>query len=256
LCDEGFYCKDGVVIGTDSSATFSLPDGRQTIEQPVEKIHLVDERIIIAGTGAGGLGQRFCEVVRKAWVEKIFTGSEFCAAKHISRATLVDFDETCVRNVYNPYGIPYGALVAFSIDGTHHLCEFEVGKLQPEFKTRKLWYCSMGCTQLITDSFLGLMRKVFWNDGTPTLKEGAFVAVWALEHAIDVNPGGVNGPIQLAILERDGKGRLKARMVSDDELDEHRQNIEAAEKALCDSQLNESERSHNQIPDVPKPKSE
>ena len=64
----GVLCKDGVVVGTDSSATF-VAGGFGTIEQPTKKIDIIDEKIIVAGTGQVGLGQRFSYQIKKAWSE-------------------------------------------------------------------------------------------------------------------------------------------------------------------------------------------
>jgi 20S proteasome alpha/beta subunit len=54
----GVLCADGVVVGSDSSATFSAARNLNTIEQPVRKTFLVGSDVIFATTGAGGLGQR------------------------------------------------------------------------------------------------------------------------------------------------------------------------------------------------------
>lgn len=61
----GLYCKDAVIIGTDSAATFSDANSSRTIEQGTKKIDIIGERVIIAGTGSVGLGQRFKQVVKK-----------------------------------------------------------------------------------------------------------------------------------------------------------------------------------------------
>ena len=58
-------------------------------------------------------------------------------------------------------------MMAFVAEDNAQLCEFAVSDLQPELKTAKLWYCSMGSTQPITDSFLALMRDILWKDGPP-----------------------------------------------------------------------------------------
>lgn len=52
----GLLCKEGIVIGADSSATFGSAQFR-TIEQPTDKIEIIDNQIIVAGTGQIGLGQ-------------------------------------------------------------------------------------------------------------------------------------------------------------------------------------------------------
>lgn len=63
--------------------------------------------------------------------------------------------------------------------------------------------------------------------------------VWALQHAIQTNPGGVADPIQIAVLEKvtpapaqKDTSQWRARELSADECGEHKQNIEAAEKHL------------------------
>jgi hypothetical protein len=52
-----------------------------------------------------------------------------------------------------------------------------------------------------------------------------------LDHAVKVNPGGVNKPICIATLEKTA-GDWKARLLADDDLLEHQQNVEAAKDAL------------------------
>ena len=67
----GIRCKDGVVIGTDSSTTFGDARVLRTIEQPTgHKLEIIDDTLIVTGTGYVGHQQRFCEVVRKLWNDK------------------------------------------------------------------------------------------------------------------------------------------------------------------------------------------
>lgn len=75
----------------------------------------------------------------------------------VCREAMINFDQTLQRSP----NIPFGALLAFPCNHIPHLCEFEVGTLQPELKTNKLWYVSMGSGQTIADPFLALMREVF-----------------------------------------------------------------------------------------------
>jgi hypothetical protein len=110
--------------------------------------------------------------------------------------------------------IEFGCLVAFQLGASYKLLEFSVAHLQPEFKTPGLWFASMGSGQPITDPFLGFLRRVFWppqKQESPGISEGIFFATWALIHAIDVNPGGINGPLQLAVLKTDETGQPRAR---------------------------------------------
>ena len=112
----------------------------------------------------------------------------------------------------------------------------------------------MGSSQPITDPFLALIREVFWEDGPPTIQEAVFAATWALEHAIAVNPGGVNGPPRIAVLENAGKGHYAARVLSDAELDEHRQYIAEAKKTLKDFKKG-TQQMQGSAPSLPAPPS-
>jgi 20S proteasome alpha/beta subunit len=221
----GVLCTDGVVVGTDSSVTFAHGQFR-TIEQTAEKLDVIGDSIIVAGTGSVGLGQRFCEVVKQSWDAKAFSRlSPVEVGKDLCSKGLADFGATLVS------AGSYGALVAFLSGGRPHLCELDPATFQPELKTERIWYASLGSSQPITDPFLGLMRRVFWADGRPTVRDAVFVVTWALHHAIEVNPGGVNAPERIAVLEKSG-GKYSARVLEDQELDEHRQSIADAMERL------------------------
>jgi hypothetical protein len=89
----------------------------------------------------------------------------------------------------------------------------------------------MGSGQAITDPFLALMREVFWGKGPPTVQDATFAATWALEHAIQVNPGGINGPARIAVMERTS-GKYRTKILDEAALEEHRQNIQQAKERL------------------------
>src|SRR5437660_12846732 len=63
----GICCTDGIVIGSDSSSTFAATHQFRTIEQKCKKVDTIDDQMILAGTGAVGLHQRFREVVTAYW---------------------------------------------------------------------------------------------------------------------------------------------------------------------------------------------
>ncbi len=222
----GVLCQDGVVIGSDSSATFSIGDFR-TIEQKVKKVEVVADDVILAGTGQVGLGQRFSAQVQSLRQTSPFPRSPHAieVAKSVATETIKDFASTfCDKG-------QFGALMAFVTKEGFHLCEFQVKDFQPELKTKNLWYVSMGSGQPITDPFLGLMRRVFWKDNMPRLNQGVFAVTWALQHTIELNPGGINGPMQIGIL--DPSKSTKARLLTDDELSEHIDSVEGAERYLA-----------------------
>lgn len=244
----GILSRDGVVLGADSSATFGPRQGHPTIEQAVQKVFVVQNRFILAGTGQVGAGQRFTAAVDTAWTGKRFSGlstpTDF--AKTLCKVGIEDFASTEMKQG------SFGGLVAFPIKNQHHLCEFAVQDFQPELKTPTMWFSSMGSGQPITDPFLGLMRRVFFPRSQPTVREGLFLTAWALMHAIDLNPGGINGPPQIATLTFKGN-EPEARLLSDDELEEHKNNVQGAEAHLAHycKILNGEISSGVQIPAIP-----
>jgi hypothetical protein len=222
----GLRCTDGVVIGADSSATFGPNMMMKTIEQAVQKVFVIEDRYIMAGTGEIGLCQRFADAIQQAHDKKELRGSRFEIGKALCNAARNDFASTGVlMNLF-------GGLVAYPVEREACLCEFAVKDLQPEWKEGKMWFSSMGSGQTITDPFLGLIRRVFFPDSAPTVTEGIFVTMWALQHAIDLNPGGINGPPQIATL-RNTDGKTSAMLLDDAELQEHIANVEGAEKHLA-----------------------
>jgi hypothetical protein len=228
----GILCSDGVVVGTDSSVTMGSGTFR-TIEQPTEKLDVVDNRAIIAGTGSVGHGQRFRNVVENALHNKQFVAElngvrqkpvDIC--RNISSATITDF-----RQTFTPPDA-YSALLAVPVGREQVLCEFANG-FQPTLYTDQMWFGSMGSKQPITDPFLALMREIFWPTGQPTVQEATLAVTWTLDHAIAVNPGGVNGPARIAVLEPN-KNSSQSRLLSDEDLNEHRSWIQDAKRHLSD----------------------
>lgn len=240
----GVLCKDGVVVGADSAATFSAGQVR-TIEQQTKKIEIVAERVVVACSGQMGLGQRFVAVVDAAWKNGVFQEPPIEVGKKLSAAAIADFAVTS-----SPRHIC--GLVAFPCNGKPMLCEFSQDQFQPELKTDNLWYVSMGSGQSIADPFLGFIREVMWHDGLPSHREAAFAVTWTLSQAIKLNPGGINGPIQIATLAFD-KGKLCARELSNEDVEQHQQSVDGAIEHL--RQYREILRGNNNaaVPDVPKP---
>lgn len=214
----GLLCSDGVVLGSDSSSTFGSKSLR-TIEQQTKKIDIVNDSVIVAGTGQVGLGQRFGYIVKQCWDDKVFQKPYQEVGRTLCEETRKNFASTGVSHG------EYGALVAYGSGSGFYLCEFSVQDFQPEFKDKKIWYVSMGSGQLIIDPFLGFLREIFWENTPPSLNEGVFYVLWALHHVIQLNPGGINGPMQIATLKR-SKGALVAHILEDSEIQEHNNNVE------------------------------
>jgi len=218
----GVRCNDGVVVGADSAATFTMAAQLATIgQQPVKKLAIIEGKIIVAGTGEIGLGQRFCEIVRAGWSNKHFFQPKIEAVRRVTADAVKDFNSTGAKPG------SFGALVAFPCGHHLELCEFAVSNFQPEMKTEDLWYVSMGSGQSIADPCLGFIRQTFWADGAPSCEDGVFAVVWTLAQAIRLNPGGICAPMQVAMLTHEGKNAV-ARLLESDEIAEHAANVDGA----------------------------
>ena len=247
----GILCRDGVVIGSDTSAT-SVDGQTPTIEQPTHKIEIVSNRMIVACSGPLGLAQRFTAIVEKASENKLFAKGKqpLEVGKELCGRALQDFASTGLAAPFD-----FGALIAFPIGSGLNLCEFETIRFQPELKGGgSLWYVAMGSGQAICDPFLGLQRRVFWKDGRPpTLMDGIFATVWTLQHVVDLNPGGIKGPIEVAVLDNSKHG-ADARLLGERELDEHRNNIVGLEEHISKYPELLSGDLDTEVPEVEKPK--
>ena len=215
----GVLCEDGVVVGSDSSATFSA-SSLPTIEQRVPKTFVVGNDLIFAGTGQGGLSQRFGNILSRLRQDANFFASDrFNIATAICRTALQDFNSTFAQ----PGQL--GALVAFACQNHFHLCEFSGADFQPEHKDGNTWFVTMGSGQLIADPFLAMVKQAFFSDQQPRLREGIFAVTWALDHTIRFNTGGINGPSQIAVLSRNNGGTLVARLLDSNEIGEHLESV-------------------------------
>ena len=234
----GVLCRDGAVIGADSSVTFGGGGGLSTIEQmSSDKVCIIQDEIIVAGCGSAGLCQRFEHVV-EGFASKVHSLHPVEVGMNLSRQGLQNFQSTGA-----PPGA--GALVAFRTGSKikkTSLCELDVETFQPELKTEQLWYCSMGSGQLIVDPFLGLFRRVFWKNGQPNCQEGVFAVTWALRLANELNSGGIGGPSRIAVLRNEpSNGEKAARFLTDDEISQHEANCDALEEYMARYRLEQTE---------------
>jgi 20S proteasome alpha/beta subunit len=247
----GIKSKDGIVIGADSAATFEAARGFPTIEQEIDKIFIIENAVIVAGTGEIGLQQRFCDIVRSAYKEKLFAKNYIEVGRSLSERTVKNFLSTGVRDLLatREYPIPYKALLAYASSERFHLCEFTTG-FQPEWKDEKMNFASMGCGQNITDAFLGFMKRVFWGKTELSVIQATFIAVWTLKHAIDLNTGGIKAPIQLARLQKWPDGKYRPFMLSKEEIAEHEASADDGERYLSLYKKVQQGEGAAKIPDV------
>ncbi len=219
----GVRCSNGIVIGADSAAT-SAAGNMHLLRLPADKIFIVQDSVIVAGTGSVGLGQRFLDVVEANWNATSFVNSPMGWAKQICCLSRNDFASTG-----SPIG--FGAMIAAPCGPDVDLIEFETGNMQPERKLGKMNFVTMGSGQTLAEPFLAFISRVLWKNQIPTVQSASFGVYWALAHTIKIAPSGVGEPIVIATMTQTN-GVWSAKIMSNDETQEQQLHIDSIEKKL------------------------
>ena len=168
----GIKCEDGIVVAADRAVTFAA-GGAPTISHLACKISVIENKMIIAGTGSVGGTQRFCETSQLVWTQIRAGGSDIANMPPLQVCRILcgnAFNDAKSTHLTKP---DLGALVAFPNTASGpQLCEFDSDNFQPELKDAGTWFVSMGSGQGVCDPYLAFMREVFWRDGSPKLKHG------------------------------------------------------------------------------------
>ena len=233
----GWKCSNGVVMGADSAATLGVL-GEKTVQEMVSKLAIVKDKLILGVSGPISLAQRY-----QGHLENMPTGgfnSLTTSAIHSAMTQLSGIFWGYTKDEYERAGLVSQAignraplvhalhhtLVAVRIHGEDRLIQFSE-TCAPEEATADLPYVSIGSGQRNADPFLAFLRNLFWKGAIPTLDGGIFATLWTLRECIRSSPGGVGGPPKLALLEHGN-----ARMLEDDDLQEHEGAIEEARRTL------------------------
>jgi 20S proteasome alpha/beta subunit len=222
----GIYCRDGVVIAADSALTIN-----GVIEEAyLKKIACLADDLVVGFAGDLGFAQRFRQVAKDIWdnpersqigpdefhkiIESFYTNGILEFLKYVRPTDSIN--------------IPSAFVVGFAHAGRHHLCTLPHGNFQPMVINENLPFCSLGSGLYLTNPFLSFIKKVFWSgESCPKLSVGIFSAVMAMNLAVDLNIGGINAPIHIAVLER--KNNLyTCRKLHEDELSTHQENCKEA----------------------------
>ncbi len=193
----GILCSDGVVMASDSAATFGA-GGRYTIgQQAVQKVVRINDHVLVSSTGAIGISQLICDKIKTCWSGGAFTsaGGPDAAMGMLSRE---------IAQVVLPY-LQTGslqkqitgeastslckAMVAMPVDRKGCLYQFDVNGA-PERATPELPFVALGSGQPIADPFLAFLKRLLWTDSQPTVADGRLVGVWTIDHVRRTNPGG------------------------------------------------------------------
>lgn len=236
----GVACQDGVVIGTDSMVTFGPAPGDTTMTQTGQtKIEIIGGRVIVAHTGSIGFAQRATAQIRRMWEQNEFTGTPLEISTLISHRVNADFQRTITNFQAGQLGWRTGALVAFSVGGAPAaLFEFDQVGYHPEQKASNSPYiAAMGSGVRIAEPHMALVKRVFWKDRPPLVGEAVVAALWTLQHTIELNPGGVGGEPQVAVLRSNQRGVWTASILDAGEAGEAAEMARAIEDHLREFRL-------------------
>lgn len=211
-----FWCTDGVVVAADSMLT-------SVAHHTGKKLRILRGDRVFAFAGDLGLGERF-----RIMADDMHESLQGMAhpLHYSSQLTISMLGQLRMTGIQDARDIT--AALAYIHGNAHHCCIFEGPLFQPRLLDENHFYCSLGSGMLSADPFLRFLVDIFCQNGPPNVREGVFLATWAVEHVIRTNPGGVAGPIRIGTLERNQQGNLAAREIPDNEIEEHRQAIESA----------------------------
>jgi len=252
----GIYCTDGIVIGADGVTTIA-----NQIEQPTEKVVVFDRHpVIFAGAGNVGYIKRLNSLFSKMWnggdVKNV--SDQLSLAKLLTKSAIGELEDTYVTPLRKDTSLfsDVTAMVGFAHGRNHGLCILEHGSLQPVLLDPQFWYISLGNNSHITNTFLALIRDVFWRNGPPDVAEGKFAAIWTLQHVIQTNVGGVGGEMSIATIDRNSRGQYAPKLLTDGEIALHRQAVDDAKSHLRDfMQQRKQLLLGEEVPEIPKPTS-
>lgn len=220
-----FNCVDGVVIAADSMITPSL-GGMSVGHHHGRKIEVLPGPQLFAFAGDQGQSARFKVMAELSHTLPSQQPHPLDYGLALSEGIIKQFTATGINGSINT-----NTILAYGHSGGHHCCMFE-GALQPRLLDEHHFYAALGSGKLSADPFLRFLVDTFCPSGRPNVRDAVFLAMWAVQHVIDTNPGGVAGPIRIATFGQNPGGQFEARNLRDDEIAEHQQAIESAGQAL------------------------
>lgn len=253
----GIRCQGGVVLATDSAATYGAGSTFTIGQQRTQKLFKVGSGMLFCGTGSVGMAQVISYQLGEFW------GAEKGLANCTHPADASNRIGTRIGKAVRPYletaallhqsGQDVGnslckSLVAATVDKKAHLFQFD-NNGAPEYAL-DLKFVALGSGQSLADPFLAYLKELFWRDGLPTLAEGRLAATWTVRHVIRNAPGFVGGDIQLGVLQEVGGGNMPvAEILDPDRVLEHLDNIHAAEEVM----VRELRPQRTDVPNPPEP---
>jgi len=226
----GFCCRDGVVIAADSMITPSM--GNMAVgHHHGQKIFARNGNQIFAFSGDQGLAMRALYVTEQNPPSLAKHVHPLLYAHSIFASAQAFFAQTGV----NVLQLNLANLLAFDFDNTPQCCLFgSGGSYQPMLLDHNNFYVAIGSGKQFADPFLRFVVDTLCVNGQPSVSDARFLATWVVQHVIETNPGGVAGPIRMAVLSRTQKGTLSAVELPADDIQEHLEAIKEAGSVLRD----------------------
>jgi ATP-dependent protease HslVU (ClpYQ) peptidase subunit len=260
----GVKCSDGIVLGADSAATFGTQLGQQnTIRQETAtKLHISSNKIVIAVSGPVSLSQSYGDEMdvylaskgsKVHWknvadAKKDISGMFWKHAKEAWQKAEVVARVAGVQAAINECN--HASAAAFAIGDESHLIQFSA-HCNAEEVTQDLPFAALGSGQPSADPFLAFIRRIFWPSGLPSLIDGQIATVWTLDEVIKTNPGGVGGAVKVAVLKKDEKNNWRCELLTDEEIDEHRQLVADIERRMREAASSDAAEPIPPPPEVP-----
>jgi hypothetical protein len=223
-----FFCSDGAVVASDSMITPSLGNINVGHHHGI-KVHLLPGPQIFAFAGDHGQALRVKSLAELNHGVPASAANPLDFPLGLAQAVSTNFQSTGIATT----AINTNVILSFLHQGSCQCCVFE-GAMQPRLLDADHYYVALGVGKLSADPFLRFLTDVFCEAGQPAVHEAAFFATWVVQHVIDVNPGGVAGPIQVAIFEQDGARNFTPRQLTAAEIAGYQQVIGSARDALRD----------------------
>lgn len=218
----GVLCKDGAVIAADRQASTA------NIGVPARKISLVGPNSVFAPSGSPAVGQRVRSVL--SGLDARATSLKYAEAVPVLNRAIVDEALIPSYQVPKAMGISppsFSCLFASKFrDGAHLAIVDQYGNFMEMDDHSPLGCLGSGDSHGL--SFLTFMRSVFFAETAPSLSEGALVAYWTVQFAIELQALHVGLGADVCVLPR-GED---ARILSPEELKENDELIGEIRKSM------------------------
>ena len=239
----GVKCESAVIMAADGAVTETTDVGEPQSRQAIEKLEILDKKMIFGMSGDLGMAQRlayqFGELA-KTGAHRKQTPIEAATfvRETVERVVTPDLRAaTAAAQAMQNSGIRelarFSVLVCFESAGDVRLWEIPTSLIPWEVGA-KLPTTAIGSGAAIARPFLAFLRRVLWPpSGLPSQSDGELAAFWTLRHAIATNPGGIAPPMQLLVAQLDKKAKtLRIDVRTEPEMAELERLVVEAEDTL------------------------